>query len=78
MKDRIDYDVVDGGTRILDNFRGDKVTGKVYRVLKIPEFGNPSEYEVIHSTFGNTCTCQGYMRHNRCKHLKMVEEYLSK
>jgi hypothetical protein len=76
MKNNATYDIVPAGKRVLDEFRGDRVTGDIYRVIKTPQFGDPSEYEVTLSTLGNWCNCLGGQNHGKCKHFGMVLRYL--
>jgi predicted RNA-binding Zn-ribbon protein involved in translation (DUF1610 family) len=66
------YDVVPAGERDLS----DRVSGNIYRVIKTPQFGDPSEYEVTMSTLGNWCNCLGGQNHGKCKHFGMVLRYL--
>jgi len=71
------YEVIDAGNRVVDDFRGDRITGRVFRVIKTPKFGDPSEYEVVQSTIGTWCNCPGNVNHGKCKHLAMVDSYLA-
>ena len=72
------YDVVPGGTYVLDQFRGDRVSGTFYRIIKTPQFGYPTEYKVTFSTLGEWCDCPGGLNHGKCKHVGMVHDYLAR
>ena len=72
-----EYTVRYDGTRLLDRFRGDEISGDVYTVTKfIAESNDITEYKVTFSTFGQECTCPGG-QHPSCKHRKMVEQFRS-
>jgi hypothetical protein len=71
------YSIEFVGHRILDDFRGDRITGEVYTVAKYVLDNNEANYEVIISTFGEECNCPA-RSHKTCKHRKMVWEYKEK
>ena len=72
-----EYTVQHVGTRVLDDFRGDRVTGSLFKVTKFtPSTNDITEYEVVLSTIGDFCSCPAGMHHaGDCKHLKMVREW---
>lgn len=65
------YKVRKNRVALLDEFRGDRITGDVYTIFKD---GEPS-YEVTVSTLGDWCNCPAGRNHGRCKHTSMVYEY---
>lgn len=73
-----EYAVQHAGTRTLDDFRGDRVTGSLFKVTKFtPSTNDITEYEVCLSTLGDFCTCPAGTHHaGECKHLKMVREWI--
>lgn len=74
-KSDAEYTVQPAGTRVLDDYRGDRVLGDVYKVTKFtPSNNDITEYQVTISTFGVECNCPGG-RHPNCKHRDMVRRY---
>jgi hypothetical protein len=65
------YSVKANGKKLLDEFRGDRIFGDCFVILK----GDAEAYEVINSTLGDWCNCPGFVHHGKCKHLAMVYEY---
>jgi hypothetical protein len=65
------YSVSKGNSKLLDEFRGDRIYGDVYIISK----DTLPAYEVTISTLGDFCNCQGYVHHSKCKHLDMVYKY---
>jgi len=76
-KETATYSVVPAGHRVVDDFRGDRITATVWRVIKTPIFGDPTEYEVVLSTIADYCNCPGGLHHGKCKHLAMVYGYIA-
>jgi hypothetical protein len=68
------YSVQKGNSKLLDDYRGDRIYGDVYIILKD---GAP-HYEVVVSTLGEWCNCKGFEHHGKCKHIKMAQDYRSK
>jgi hypothetical protein len=67
------YAVKPNGKRLLDDFRGDRIYGDRYIIIKDGE----DRYEVMFSTFGEVCDCLGFMHVGKCKHVQMVFDYLA-
>jgi hypothetical protein len=65
------YSVSKANSRLLDEFRGDRIMGDVYIISKN---GLPA-YEVTISTLGEECNCQGFVHHGRCKHISLALHY---
>jgi hypothetical protein len=65
------YSVQKGNSKLLDEFRGDRIYGDVYVITKD---GAP-HYEVVVATLGEWCNCKGFVNHGNCKHIKMAQDY---
>jgi hypothetical protein len=65
------YQVKRNGHKLLDEYRGDRVYGDCYCILK----DGKETYEVVLSTIGDSCNCPGFTNHGKCKHLNMPYEY---
>jgi hypothetical protein len=68
------YDVKPNGTKLLDEFRGDRIYGNCFVIIK----NGREEYEVITSTLGDMCNCLAGQHGKNCKHLQMVYDYQAK
>jgi hypothetical protein len=68
------YDVKPNGSKLLDNFRGDRIYGDCFVIVK----NGKETYEVITSTLGDWCNCPAGQHEKNCKHLLMVYEYKEK
>ncbi len=66
------YTVKPAGRKLVDDFRGDRIFGEVYTIVK----DDVDTYSVTCSTIGAWCDCPGGRR-GKCKHLEMVYEYLT-
>lgn len=74
-KSDAEYAVKFNGFRVVDDFRGDRILGDCYVVVKFtPSNNDLTEYEVTFSTLGEECSCPGG-RHPNCKHRDMVRKY---
>jgi hypothetical protein len=62
------YEVKSNGHKLLDEYRGDRVYGDCYVILK----DGVEKYEVVLSELGNFCNCKAGEHGKDCKHLKMV------
>ena len=62
------YTIKENGQKLLDDYRGDKIYGVCFIIMKNGE----EVYEVMMSTVGDVCNCPGYTNHSKCKHIKMV------
>jgi hypothetical protein len=59
-------------TKVLDEFRGDRITAREYAVTKYNKHGDEDcVYFVTQSIFGDDCTCKANNRHT-CRHRDMV------
>lgn len=65
------YSVQKGNSKLLDDYRGDRIYGSVYIITKD---GVPT-YEIVTSTIGEWCDCPGFRNHGKCKHLNMALKY---
>jgi hypothetical protein len=66
------YSIEKGRTKLLDDFRGDRIYGEAYTIMK----DYKPTYEVTISTLGDWCDCPAGKHSGDCKHLRMVYEYL--
>jgi hypothetical protein len=66
-----EYAVHYKGKKLLDDFRGDRITGDEYVVTKFGKMGDEDVYFVTQSTFGDECTCKASNRYS-CRHRQMV------
>lgn len=66
------YTVQKGHTKVLDEYRGDRIYGDVYIINK----DGIAAYEVTVSNLGIWCNCPGGTHHGKCKHTKMVSDYM--
>ena len=64
------YAVKANGKKLLDEFRGDRVFGDCFVILK----DDVEVYEVVTSTLGDFCNCPGFIHHSKCKHITLVYE----
>jgi hypothetical protein len=71
MTNMVEYSVGKTNSRLLDEFRGDRIIGDVYIIKK----NRLPVYEVTISTLGEWCNCQGFKRHSKCKHIQMAFDY---
>lgn len=77
---------VDGGQEVVSILEGKRVLkvaryllqrlrsdwGRAFRVTKfIMDGGDGSSYDVL---LGESCECQGYLRHGHCRHLESLAE----
>ena len=69
-----EYKVKPNGTKLLDDFRGDRIYGNCYIIIK----AGVEIYEVITSTLGDWCNCPAGQHEKNCKHLLMVYDYKEK
>ena len=67
------YSVKPNGSKLLDEYRGDRIFGNCFVILK----DDKEAYEVVTSTLGDWCNCPGAQHHGKCKHLSMVYDYQS-
>lgn len=67
-----EYEVKPNGSKLLDEYRGDRVYGTCYVIIK----NGREAYEVVTSTLGDFCNCPGFTNHGKCKHIAMVYEHL--
>jgi hypothetical protein len=74
MKPQPEYAIQPDGTRVMDDYRGDRVTGDHYRVTKFVPPQEITVYEVTISELGDLCTCPA-SRLADCKHRRMVREF---
>jgi hypothetical protein len=65
------YEVKSNGRKLLDEFRGDRIYGDCFVILK----DGKEKYEVILSTIGDICNCPGGIHHGNCKHIGMALDY---
>lgn len=73
MKKSSLYSVHTRPQRILDDFRGDRVTGQDYAVIKYGRLGEEGFYTVTDSTIGCWCDCPAsYHVRKPCRHMNMV------
>lgn len=66
------YSVKSNGSKLLDDFRGDRIYGKCHIILK----NGREAYEVVTSTLGDFCNCPAGTHHGHCKHIAMVYKHL--
>ena len=73
----MDYTIKPQGQKLLDNFRGDRIYGDLYIVVKEDQGGNTlGLYEVTISGIGDWCNCPGFQRWSKCKHMQMVFDFI--
>jgi hypothetical protein len=65
------YSVKPNGTKLLDEYRGDRIYGDCFVILK----NGKETYEVILSTLGDICNCKAGQHGHNCKHVRMALEY---
>jgi hypothetical protein len=66
------YTIHSKGKRALDDFRGDRIYGDVYAVLKYDPHGvEYGVYNVTCSMLGDWCECKAMMNRS-CRHRDMV------
>jgi hypothetical protein len=66
------YSVHSKGKKVLDDFRGDRITGDVFAVIKYDAMGGEAgAYNVITSTIGDRCDCPAGQKQT-CRHREMV------
>ena len=65
-----EYEVKPNGKKLLDEYRGDRVFGDCYVILK----DGKESYEVVISTIVDSCNCPGFTHHGHCKHIDMTYE----
>lgn len=58
----------------VDDYRGDRILGDLFKVTKFEPPDRVTEYEVILSELGDLCNCPG-SRHADCKHRRMAREH---
>lgn len=67
------YSVKANGKKLLDEYRGDRIYGDCFIILK----NDKETYEVVLSTIGDICNCLAGQHGHNCKHLTMALEYKS-
>lgn len=65
------YTIRKNGAKLLDEYRGDRIYGDCFVILK----DDVETYEVVTSTIVDYCNCPGFVNHGKCKHIAMVLEY---
>ena len=65
------YRIERKGRKVIDDYRGDRIYGDTYTVLKD---GRPA-YEVVTSTLADWCDCPAGRRWGKCKHLQMAYDF---
>ena len=59
------------GTRIVDEYRGDRIIGSMYAIRK----NDDTAYEVTLSEIADFCTCPAGQHGRECKHIGMARDY---
>jgi hypothetical protein len=75
------YTVAHKGKKLVDEFRGDRVYGDSYLVVKVNKILRTETgfYNVTTSTIGDWCDCPAGSRHpGPCRHQQMVSLFKTK
>jgi hypothetical protein len=62
------YTVKPNGKKLLDEYRGDRIYGDCYIILK----NGKETYEVVLSTIADFCNCPAGQHEKHCKHIDMA------